>query len=244
MKIISRNKSNGQLKAIRVRTSDPDFLLKEKRMRIMSGLVIFFQLIFLTACSNMAPAEPEQKTLKLVRFDQQTRQAWYVPTRAILTGPGNATAPLRLLIGNEILLQGMLKLHESSDELSALEKNLQAKYGQDFALRRDLTCSIFIKAELNGKTVFEHQTMSGNQGLPIMMNVPDPGSASLKIHLQFSPSSAAATAVRKTVSFSQSKTVQTVDGQHQAEEQAVATAAVTTSQSSSGAFSISHEIEL
>lgn len=220
------------------------FFLKEKAMRIMSGLVIFFQLVLLTACSTMAPAESELKTLKLVRFDLQTRQAWYVPTRAVLTGPGNATAPLRLLIGNELLLQGMLKLQESSDDLATLESDLKAKYGNDLSLRRDLTRSVQIKAELNGKTVFEHQTMSGNQGLPLMINLPTTGSASLKIHLQFSPSSVTTPAVQKTVSFSHSKTLQTVNGQPQAEEQAVATAAVTISQPSSGAFSISHDIEL
>jgi len=213
-------------------------------MRVISGLIIFLQLLFLTACGSTAPAEPELKTIKIVRFDQQARQAWYVPTRAVLSGPGNATAPLRLLLGKELLLQGMLKLQASLDDLAALEKDLKARYGNDLSLRPDLTCIVLIKAELNGKTVFEHQTMSGNQGLPLMINLPDPGSASLKIHLQFSPPSAAATAVQKTVSFSHSKTMQTVNGQPRAEEQAVATAALTTSQPSSGVFSISHDIEL
>ena len=210
-------------------------------MRIISGLVIFFQLLLLTACGGTATAEAELKTLKLVRFDQNTRQAWYVPTRAILSGPGNATAPLRLLIGKELLLQGMLKLHESRDDLAVLEKDLKAKFGHEVSLRRDLTCIVLIRAELNGKTVFEHQTMSGNQGLPLMLNLPDPGSATMKIHLQFSPSSDTAPAVQRTVSFSQSRSVQTINGQTTAKEQAIATAA--TFKPLSGPFSITHDIE-
>jgi len=212
-------------------------------MKVFSGLIIFLQLLFMTACGSTAPAEPELKTIKVLRFDQQNRQAWYVPTRAVLSGPGNATAPLRLLVGKEILLQGMLKLQESPDDLAALESELKAKFGPDLSLRRDLTCIVQIKAELNGKTVFEHQTMSGNQGLPLMVNLPDTGSASLKIHLQFSPSSAPAPAVQKASSFAHSRTVQTINGQTQAEEQAVATAAAIF-QSPAGAFSISHDLEL
>ncbi len=209
----------------------------------MPGLVIFLQLLLLTACGSTAPAEPELKTIKLVRLDQQTRQAWYVPTRVILSGPGNATAPLRLLLGNELLLQGMLQLHESSDDLAALEKDLKTQLGQDLSLRRDLTCNVRIKAELNGKTVFEHQTMSGNQGLPLMLNLPDTGSASLKIHLQFSPAFATGQAIQKTGSFSYTKTFHNVNGQKEADENAIATATAIV-QPITGSFEVSHDLEL
>lgn len=212
-------------------------------MKIVPGLVIFLQLLLLTACGSTAPAESELKTIKLIRLDQQTRQAWYVPTRVILSGPGNATAPLRLLLGNELLLQGMLQLHESSDDLAALEKDLKTQFGQDLSLRRDLTCNVLIKAELNGKTVFEHQTMSGNQGLPLMLNLPDTGSASLKIHLQFSPAFATGQAVQKTGSFSYTKTVHNVNGQKEADENAIATAAAIV-QPITGSFEVSHDLEL
>lgn len=212
-------------------------------MKIMPGLIIFLQLLLLTACGSTAPAEPVLKTIKLVRFDQQTRQAWYVPTRVMLTGPGNATAPLRLLLGNELLLQGMLKLHESPDDLAALEKDLKAQFGQDLSLKRDLTSSVLIRAELNGKTVFEHQTMSGNQGLPLMLNLPDPGSASLKIHLLFSPAFATGQAIQKTGSFSYTKTVHSVNGQKEADENAIATATAAV-QPVTGSFEVTHDLEL
>ncbi len=212
-------------------------------MKHLIALFLMLQLLLATACGQSQSEKETFKTLKFIRFDQKNMQAWYVPTRAVLSGPGNATAPVLLLIGKEILLQGMLKLQESSEDLAALENSLKARYGNDLSLRRDLTCGVRIKAELNYKTVFEHQTMSGNQGLPLMMNLPDPGSASLKIRLQFSPASTPGPALQKSGSFSYSKTMQNVNGQKQAEEQAIATA-TTIAQPVTGSFDVTHDIEL
>ncbi|HNS08189.1 MAG TPA: hypothetical protein PKN29_00750 [Candidatus Ozemobacteraceae bacterium] len=212
-------------------------------MKNLTGLFLLLQLLLSASCGQNQAEKEAFKTLKFTRFDQQNMQAWYVPTRAVLSGPGNATAPVLLLIGKEMLLQGMLKLQESSEDRAALENELRARYGANISLKRDLTSNVLIKAELNGKTVFEHQTMSGNQGLPLMINLPDPGSASLKIHLQFSPVSTQDTAFQKTRSFNYSRTVQTVNGQKQAEERAIATA-TTIAQPVTGSFDVTHDIEL
>lgn len=186
-------------------------------MKIISNLLMVLTTFLLTACFAGTAPDSELKTLRIVRIENGN--AWFVPTRAVISGPGNATAPLQLQTGKDRLVQGMITLSEDPDELQELTNRIKKQYGPEMALKKELTANVLMAVSIDGQKLWEHQIFSGNQGMPFQVMVPADASASLKLQMHFSPTGADGSSRSSVVSQSFSKTSSTANGQTSVSQQ-------------------------
>lgn len=157
-------------------------------MKFMATLMVLASLFSLVACFAAAQSsDAELKTLRLTSIDTITKTALYVATRAVISGPGNATTPTQLEIGNDRIVQGMIVLQEDQKELEKLTERVKQEYGPEISLKKELTGNVALKVTVDGQSVWEHQIFTGNQGMPFQVTVPANASATLKVQMHFTP---------------------------------------------------------
>jgi hypothetical protein len=188
-------------------------------------------------------ADDGLKTLRILKIDRETNTALFVPTRAVISGPGLATAPIKLLIGDNLLVQGMISLREDPAELAELTGRIKRKYGQEFVIKKDMTTTVSMKVSNQEKPLWEHEIFSGNPGMPFQVTIDNNASASLKINLQFKPGGTQMKGKRHTVTIGHSRIKQTTNNQTSGTE--TLTASYTASESSTpGSFAVEQNITL
>lgn len=158
-------------------------------MKIAKFIMLFAPLFGLIACFAGAQTPDAYKTLRLTQVDSAAKTAYYVPTHAIIGGPGNATVPVQLEVGKERIIQGMIRLQEDQAELEKLTAEIRKEYGAEMSVKKELTTNVALKISVDGQPVWEHQIFSGSQGMPFQVMVPGNASAALRIQMRFNPAS-------------------------------------------------------
>jgi hypothetical protein len=172
--------------------------------------------IFLLACTAFlfSACTPQQsdpaaglKSLRLLKVNADEQKAFYVPARAIITGPGTAEKPVVMDVGNKKMIQGTLTLAADENELAQLKQILKQQYGKEFSLQKHMSGSYKIALSHKDKQLWEHEVMSNNVSLPVQFMADKTASITLMVDLSFK-SFAATQQQNKTVqrSFSSSKT--------------------------------------
>ncbi len=213
-------------------------------MRRSKSLLLLIPLFLLLAGQSATPAsEGEYVTLKCVRTDKSANQAWYVPIKAVVSGPGNATSPFELIIGKNRLLQGMLSLSVDEAELQVLAERLQQKHGRQFELKKDLTANLQVSLEFADKTLWQHNMLAGSQGLPFQIQLPTGQKARLNVIIQYN-SGAGEQAQTKTLSFSRKTTSIVSSNEKAGEESFIASFSTTSEKSEATVFRVEQSLEL
>ncbi len=175
----------------------------------------FYSIILLACTAFLFSACNPQKnnpaagltSLRLLEVKATEQKAFYVPARAIITGPGTAKNPIIIEIGNKKMIQGTLTLAADKNELNQLKQILEQQYGKEFSLQKHMTGSYHIAVSHNDKQLWEHEVMSNNVSLPVQFMADKTASITLMVNLSFK-SFADSQQQSKTVqkSFSSNKT--------------------------------------
>lgn len=192
-------------------------------MKIFRTLMVLAPVFLLAACLAAGSAPDDSfKTLRLLSVDKNTSTAFYVPIRAVITGPGNATAPIALEAGKDRIVQGMIGLVEDPAELEKLTNDLKKQHGAEITVKKELTANVTMKVTAGDQVVWEKQIFSGSQGMPFQVMVPVDASATMKIQMRFLPASQGQTSAT-TMSFSQTRTISASNGTGSGSESLIAT---------------------
>lgn len=213
-------------------------------MRVSKNLLLLIPFFLLLACQSATPASDQKhKSLKLVKTDKAAAQVWYIPTRAIISGPGNATAPFELRIGSDRLIQGMLSLKEDEAELQALAEQLRKKHGRAFELKKDLTANINVKLAFEEKTLWQHNLLAGSQGLPFQIQLPADKKAQLSVVIEYKPGLNGQTEA-KTFSFTRQTTHTVSNNEKAGEESFIASFSTESEATQKAEFCVEQILEL
>ncbi|MEW6711853.1 MAG: hypothetical protein AB1403_18670 [Candidatus Riflebacteria bacterium] len=215
-------------------------------MKISIVCLMMVSLFFLVACSYAAGSSAEDfKTLRLTMIDEENGVVWYVPVKPQFSGPGNATAPIRLLLGADYLIQGMLSLKADEKEIKKLEEKMTIKYGRQMVAKTDLTRTLSVHIAFDGKTLFENQIFAGGQGFPLQVNLASGTDNRLKITVSSGGAAVKSTSNDRFISFSQNKTL-IIDNNStiMASTSVIASGAVFQQNISPASFTVETELEL
>ncbi|MFZ5950452.1 MAG: hypothetical protein ACOYXC_07090 [Candidatus Rifleibacteriota bacterium] len=215
-------------------------------MKISIVCLMMITLFCLVACSYAAdPSAEGFKTLRLTMADEEKGIAWYVPVKPQMSGPGNATAPIRLLLGSDYLIQGMLSFKADEKEVKKLEEMMTGKYGKEMVARPDLTRTLSVHVTCDGKTLFENHIFAGGKGFPIQINLAQGSDNRVKVKVSSGGQAVKSIANDRFISVAQNKTiVMDNHGVIMASESVIASGAIVQNDLSPASFTVETELEL
>ncbi len=212
-------------------------------MKISKFLVFMMPVFFLVACLAAEPAADDgMKTLRLISVDSEAKIALYVPTRAVISGPGNATAPIQMEIGQDRMIQGMISLQENPEELEKLSQRISQQYGPEMTVKKELMTSVAMKLSIGEQSLWEYQISSGNQGMPFQAMLPVNATSSLKISMHFTPAGLQQKSSR-IESISQTRIITMSNNEASGSENLIASFSALENKIASGEFEIEQLIE-
>lgn len=176
-------------------------------MKKLVYFILIFPVFMLVAClaANNA-TDAEFKTLRIVAITPEKNLVMYVPTQALVRGPGESGELIVMNIGTQNLIQGMLVLQEDAKELAKLTEKVRQKYGADTMVEKDLTTDVDVQVTCDQQVLWEHRIFTGSNGLPFQVTVPADASASLNVTMKFFPTGAASRAKQEVTSETHVKT--------------------------------------